>query len=711
MLQIKEVTLENIFGYTNKTFKFDKDQRTLIIGQNNSGKSAFADAICFILYGDWPRREKLSTVIKNGSDSASGTILFHNGIRITRTRNIRDEATLKTKGFPEIIGNRNTDKQNSINAVFGDYKTYIRTSYMMRGFLSIADPALKPAERRALLRQFFNIDSIDTATRFARSEKSQISTMIESKNRTIQTLKEQLSTASSADKKEIEDQLLSITEELKSLGSLFEEKEQHDKKAKELDAILRKIESLESTIKVLEVQKPDKEKEIESLTNSYKQIEKHYIKQIKDAESELEQLKTQYQKLNKNCPSDKEIAKKKKKQDSLSDYISENSNLSLEAKNINKEITLLKNKLENVPDAIACPECGTELTLNETGAIHREQVVADLKKQIQDKKKEFEDKSEKISEYSTKLEQFKILKQDIENIEEVHQKIEKIKEKGKDVKTQIETYKNSGKSARDEFNSNVERVTVETEEKEKKWQKEYSIQQALFADVINLKNDLEDEVKNLYKEEFLSLGKTQQELTNKKHAKEMELDRINEQEKRDKSIKKSIAEENKTISSLTEISNNVDFWVTHFPVVEQVLLEDSISLLELETNKWLQKLSDAYSIEFELKKNGVYTTIYEHGEAWSLNSMGSGISSRVALASTFALMTVLRKVNVAASWVFIDEALDNLDIEGVEAFADLMNHVEGQRFIISHHELLKNSNFDAIYEAHKTNKGSELEKI
>jgi len=102
---------------------------------------------------------------------------------------------------------------------------------MMRGFLSIADPALKPAERRGLLRQFFNIDSVDTATRFARSEKSQFSILIDSKNKTIQTLKDQISSEEEIkDKEELKNQLLGISEELEKLKGLFEKKEVYEKK-------------------------------------------------------------------------------------------------------------------------------------------------------------------------------------------------------------------------------------------------------------------------------------------------------------------------------------------------------------------------------------------------------------------------------------------------------------------------------------------------
>lgn len=712
--QIKSITLKNVFGYKELHLDFIENQRSLIMGRNDSGKSSLADAISWIAYGTWPRANKISSIVHKGADKAEGELVFFSNEKIMRTRTKKDAATLEIANFDiKTIGNRAGDKQAVIDAILGDFNTYKRTAYMMRGFLSIADPSLRPAERRLLLRKFFNIEYIEEATKNARALSSDFSAKIEAAKNSITSLQNTLTPDDDIENADtLKKYLKELDEKKQQIELIYQNRVRYNTAKNNAESIQNNIASANHTLETLKRNEPNLDANIDAMVKAHTALISKYDTWIEECDKQLVAKKEKYDKINAELSvfssSKGEIESEIVE---LSTWLSENEDALHNYKIISSAIDVLKERIRNVPEAINCPECGTELLIGAEGAQHREEVITALNKELFKKEAELQTSSKLTDLFKNKKDRLNELQEVLSKVNEFQEAINRLIDEGNDLKKQKEIHEQNRNSDIKEHEMVIEKAKEAFKESHAAWKVEIKKVDQQIADYkISLENK-QSIMEDLYSDKFKTIEQDRHEIELKINNVKEKIIKSEEQKKHNTSVREEIKNINASSDKAKKDKVDIDFWVTHFPIVEETLMQDSVSMLELETNKWLQILSNAYNVSFVLEKKGVYTSVTENGVEWDLTQKGSGIGSRVALASTFALSNVLKKVANGPSWIIIDEAIDGLDTEGIEALFDLIQHIDGQRFIISHADSLKNGIYDKIYEIGKINGKSVIQEF
>ena len=62
-------------------------------------------------------------------------------------------------------------------------------------------------------------------------------------------------------------------------------------------------------------------------------------------------------------------------------------------------------------------------------------------------------------------------------------------------------------------------------------------------------------------------------------------------------------------------------------------------------------------------------------------------------------------------YILIDEAVDFMDVEGIEAFCKIIKSIPGQKFVVSHNEDLIAQGFDRVFRIEKKFDISEMVEL
>jgi DNA repair exonuclease SbcCD ATPase subunit len=157
------------------------------------------------------------------------------------------------------------------------------------------------------------------------------------------------------------------------------------------------------------------------------------------------------------------------------------------------------------------------------------------------------------------------------------------------------------------------------------------------------------------------------------------------------------------------------------------VINEFLPLFEEKVNENLEKLKVNMRVDFNThkkkskvtKKDKEQGTVFkeefnvkvlmENGDESPLNMMSQGERGRVGMCTGFGLRTMTTEQgNNIFDFVFIDEIADSLDATGLSELVNLLDSINGQKFVISHNEELKNY-FDTCITAVRTDGVSVLQ--
>jgi len=175
---------------------------------------------------------------------------------------------------------------------------------------------------------------------------------------------------------------------------------------------------------------------------------------------------------------------------------------------------------------------------------------------------------------------------------------------------------------------------------------------------------------------------------------------------------KELLEKNKTIiQEMTDIKANISklqkeltkykYWVKAFPEIRRMVIQSILPQLETLSNEYLKKLNVPLSIVLDtLKETKTTKTLKEEfniliydriqDKIMPVYMRSTGGRKRIGMAVCFALQDLKQQTtsNPFGFRIF-DEFPDNLDSAGLDYFFKLLHIIEGQKFVVSHNELLK----------------------
>lgn len=346
---IKSIRIINFQSHKDSYFEFDPNLN-VIIGDTDSGKSAIIRALEWVIWNvprgdefrsDWGGDTKVILTLWDGNIIERGKTDKENYYKLNK----HEFKAIKT-GVPIEI-------QNVLNIKPINFQSQIDNHFLLK------DSAGKVA---TFFNEVAKLDKIDYSTQQIKSEIRNINSTIKSKEKDLETKKEELKKYNNLEEQlslleEIEKNIVTKEGLEKELSLLILTLKQIENINSELDQLtsLLKLESLvNSTLDAIK-EKENKQKELNKLSK--------ILNTIKQNEQEILNLNkiTQFQKQIKEIDSDIAIRNNLNKEyDTLSTVLMKEHLLKKEiAKNEGQIVKLEKQFKKEMPDV--CPLCETEL--------------------------------------------------------------------------------------------------------------------------------------------------------------------------------------------------------------------------------------------------------------------------------------------------------------------------------------------------------------
>lgn len=188
-------------------------------------------------------------------------------------------------------------------------------------------------------------------------------------------------------------------------------------------------------------------------------------------------------------------------------------------------------------------------------------------------------------------------------------------------------------------------------------------------------------------------------------------------------MEKAISELEESLSELKRKRELYKFWVKGFKHVRLFLLEEALTMLELETNNMLSALGLVdWTVTYEVKgtgsSRGIKVSILRpgHKSGISWESWSGGETQRIRLASTLAFANIVAaRSGISPSMIALDEPTHHLDADGIsdliEALKTFASEQQKAVWLIDHHTL-DFGGFDGVIKVVKDEDGvSHLEEL
>lgn len=306
---LKSIYLENWKTHQNTHVLFEKGTN-ILVGKIGAGKSSIIDAICYSLFGNFPS-------LQNRKISLAETIMFKpirrkeaklklefdfdsKSYRVERE--IFSEKTNTAKLYQDeklIAGPRQTDVTDKVSKIIGiDYDLFVKIVYSEQNeidyFLKIA-----PSKRKEQFDALFGINNLEKIKINSRQLKSYIDTELDTTQRLIIQLQEQLKNYNLKDTKNsilinqeaitklkisIEELKLEKEKLKKELDIQGSQKKQFDSFKEELTILNFRFSQVTKDLEVLDAQKT----EYFSFSKDFLETEKQNIQKKLKENQELE---------------------------------------------------------------------------------------------------------------------------------------------------------------------------------------------------------------------------------------------------------------------------------------------------------------------------------------------------------------------------------------------------------------------------------------
>lgn len=706
---LKSLTLSNYLCFGENTqIDFPKDGNFLIIGDNadtdgmnsnESGKTSFASAPLWALFGmHFSEDAAADDVIRSGTKQCEVSLeLIDNKdiIKIIRKRGIQNSLEFYIN---DNLINKNTTVptkvQEDINRYFGISGTpkQIIDDFMSTNLLSYNSVDLfvskryKAEDRFAFLSRIFNLEKWIECKKYAKEKRDEILPEIEYLSGQLQVYQNTINSISFEEMQQKKEQNI---EQIKELKIKIADLKTKINESREYIQIKKELEQKETFLQYLteKHQKEVKElkqeiKETEFKINSHKDFIASYKEIIENSEiAEYSEKKL--------------LGLKQKKTDAegnLRLYLYEINQLENEKKE--KEI-LKRNRLK-------CSECGADQILENGKLVPFNEAI--IERQISEI-------DNKINQVQIKINQTKELI--IENNFDIVREEEKIKECEKYRETLNKIKYN--KEMLVDYEKSLIRYQENLNTKVNEYENE-SGDISIYIDDLKIKlqqNQIESNIENLEKD-LENFEDSLLEKNNQIAVFETDMLRYKEAETKQRELSDEL-------KKLQEKRDIYKYWEKAFPEIRRMIIQSVLPQIQTISNEYLDKILAPFRIELDTLKEA--KTSGNLREAFNINvydritdtimpihMRSTGGRKRIGMAVCFALLDIKSSYqNKTFNFRFFDEFLDNIDETGMDLFLNLLNNVDGQKFVISHNSKLM-ERFDKVIKIVKRNGVSLIQK-
>jgi|SRR5690606_21352901 len=702
-MELLKIEIEGFWIYKDlQVIDFTKFPKDCIIGilgdnqdqegylSNGSGKTGLLYAITWCHFNLIPPQIESSlskdSIINHKSKRARVKIdeLLSDGTKIT----IENIKTKSSKSFKLWINDElfrtNTDtltreKLFSLIGLGGKKKVYFSdflNSFYFTGELTkdFASPLISNQKRLEIVSRFKKLEVYDVA-----SEESK------------------------TDLKNCEQEILLLKNSIELLENEVDKTYKKSEKLKELNLLNEKISQLEKEIKTLS-KKAEKKEEYNTILQAYNEKDKEFLNKKNEINNFIDEIKKTYNSLIDKYETietldsqidnfekiDLDIVEKE-----LEELENKGSNIINDINNLKVKISSIRVKeLTEIKEALICPECKTELILDQENCLVHYNTKS-IEKLIEFEKKENEKAQKEISKYQEKIKKLEDdQKLNLSLKEKLKDKRKKLLQKQLELKGLNTTKENLIKEAENSLQELIQSEYILKDGEGYILNNQY-LEPKNYSEYIELENDLLLILKQLnslneYKDFDFSIYEDKySQLNNLKEEQKELTDYIEKQEK----YLRQIFDKKQQLALKEEEKLKYDFWVKGYKKLKNIELLEIEPQLEFYTNDILERLGTNINIEFKvnIEENGLELRLIEDsGTVQELVQFSNGQANRIGLSTGLALRDLSLYSDVDFGFTMFDEVLDGLDERGIEMFFEVINNLKGRKFVISHDNTLKN---------------------
>jgi len=410
---------------------------------------------------------------------------------------------------------------------------------------------------------------------------------------------------------------------------------------------------------------------------------------------------------------------------------------------LQSKIKIIENRINEIKATekkkLTCPNCNESL-LYKAGTLvkYDKQTAEELLQEYSKEIEKYHSEKEKITKNLSDLEEkITLISKEIEYSNQYKQVIE-LESQKKELEAKVQKLDKELKERLD--------ILIDITHELKKFEKQYSEAEQVYRKYIELttaKNGIEqniqvvqaeqDKLDKLYQEQKEKLeeqkkqlpkdypSETVAELNGKYNQLNEQIARLETRIKhnkelleKNKAIVQEMADIKANISKLQKELTKYKYWIKAFPEIRRMVIQSILPQLETLSNEYLKKLNVPLSIVLDtLKETKTTKTLKEEfniliydriqDKIMPVYMRSTGGRKRIGMAVCFALQDLKQQTtsNPFGFRIF-DEFPDNLDSAGLDYFFKLLHIIEGQKFVVSHNELLKNR-FERILIVTKNN--------
>lgn len=644
-MEIVKLVIHNIGPYKDSVYYFNKRQITFLVGKNlkygfdrnGVGKSWIPDILTWVIWDNTIRKKSKDELIRENTKGGYAFIVIKRNrkkYKIKRCRGINKNklSFIGIGNNKRFDGNGRTNRytQENINKVFGDFITFINTSYFgQRKILQFLEGT--SFDRCNIITSFFGINIWDNLYKNVCSELNKSNDVVSEHINKIDVWNDICEN-------------IDYEYELEKKKKIEEKCSFYKKKINEVSKKLQKAKKYEEFIDNISKLRFEK-KQLASYAKNNIVL---YDKQISDMLGNKDDISNLKKKM-KNIESKKEELEYFTSQ---KDELDEDRDLKFVKKNkLESKILMLKNNRKKIVDVIdnlnkesVCPTCKRTVDDKTINSFNNEVDVINKKtNKVNDKiiitDEEIDDLENKIGEIDSKMSKIikfvsdeAVIKERIANVKNSSIKIKELKIDRKNFII------NSGRKIK-AFNESIKRNVKNAE----KYVTEKNYTQ--LVDDYNVYN-------NNYSHGKVKANKIKNVLRQYRGAKS-----------KVKELKASIKEKRKLIDVYSYLKYA-------FPLIKLLIIDDINNLLEKTTN---EKLSDmgvnlrlSFTTEVEKKSgDGVYDkydiNVMQNDIIRDISMFGGGEKQRISLAMIFAFNEIASNMNESSNVLILDEVFSGLD--------------------------------------------------
>ena len=726
---IREISISNFKSHKNTKLNFSEGNN-ILIGISGSGKSTILDAICFALYGTFPKLQqkkvKLDELIMNKpavEDKAEIRLSFSVNNRLYEIvrkihkghgtyAEIRENNILKattTKQATEFV-----EKLLKI-----DYELFSKIIYSEQNNLDYF-LGIQRGDRIKKIDELLDLDKFENVRKISINFRNKYRYLSEERQKVLLSYDEENLIK---EKNEIENELNKIKKQIEELNNKIKILSEEEKSKSE--EILKK-EKLKNEITKLRNRKIELEKGISIYTEELKNLPvgdlKKILKEYSEAESEFKKMQKEEEERKlklrelaiKSGNLSKKIEEKKKILEFIENFdFNKFENIEKELRESEKQLISKKFEIEKLEGSITnlksakgiCPVCDSELSEEKIKELlnlktkklkELENTSINLEAKIKNLKDEY--KKEKELNYKAKFFKHKLAQ--IGDVEEEFQKLQTEIKTNEDKKIDVDIYKEKFEKIK-HIKENLEKRT-EVEIKIEKYKK-------LLTEVEKQLSEVEfDEY------EFNKLKEKLEKIKIERHGYMIELknkkDILSEKEKRlfqlNKEIK--ILEENKKeIEFLKYAANALNTFSVNLGEIQEILRREFVENLNEVMNIIWQDVypyEDFIGIRFKIDDKDYLLQLYDLKNKW-INVEGISSGGERSIASLVMRIALAIVLSPNLKLLILDEPTHNLDTNIIEKLSEVLREKVGnlleQTIIVTHDERLTYAGTGYIYELYR----------